>query len=357
MTKVYIIGTGLAGLSSAIHALEVGFEVQVYEAAGHAGGRCRSFYDPRIDRTIDNGNHLIIGAYRETFAYLNKIGSQDRLKRPDDPSFKVYDLATSQQFCFDPFSKPQWKWLFDRNRRFPQTRWFDYLALLRFGRHQAMKSVSEAYGPDKPLFRSFIEPLCLGTLNTEPSRASAELLAEVLRRLIAEGPDGFIPYFAEKSLADVLIDPAFMKIKDKGGLVDFHTPVRGLEQSGQKISAIDLGDRIVQLGTADKVILALPPSQTAKLLQQEKFALTSNPILNIHFAATAEGRANTMMGILGGISQWVFLQNDILSVTISNPSLEILAMEEKDLVGKVWGGNFKGLEYRFFQGSPLSDDH
>ncbi|MEM1409929.1 MAG: FAD-dependent oxidoreductase, partial [Pseudomonadota bacterium] len=57
---VHIIGAGLAGLSAALHALDRGASVAVYEASGQAGGRCRSYHDSRLDRMIDNGNHLVL---------------------------------------------------------------------------------------------------------------------------------------------------------------------------------------------------------------------------------------------------------------------------------------------------------
>ena len=56
---IHIVGAGLAGLSAALHAMSAGQTVCLYEGAGHAGGRCRSFFDERLQRYIDNGNHLV----------------------------------------------------------------------------------------------------------------------------------------------------------------------------------------------------------------------------------------------------------------------------------------------------------
>ncbi|MEL6481897.1 MAG: NAD(P)-binding protein, partial [Pseudomonadota bacterium] len=67
---VHIVGAGLAGLSAALVAAEAGRPVAIWEAAGHAGGRCRSFHDTRLDRMIDNGSHLILTGNDAVARYL-----------------------------------------------------------------------------------------------------------------------------------------------------------------------------------------------------------------------------------------------------------------------------------------------
>ena len=65
---VHIVGAGLAGLSTAVRLVERGRRVVLHEANRFAGGRCRTFHDPRLEREIDNGNHgaLFILASRPT---------------------------------------------------------------------------------------------------------------------------------------------------------------------------------------------------------------------------------------------------------------------------------------------------
>jgi predicted permease len=72
---VHVVGAGLAGLSAAIRLTEQGCKVVVHEANHFAGGRCRTFHDPRLDRSIDNGNHLILSGNRAARRYLATIGA------------------------------------------------------------------------------------------------------------------------------------------------------------------------------------------------------------------------------------------------------------------------------------------
>ena len=57
---VHVVGAGLAGLAAAVRLASRGAHVAVHEAAGQAGGRCRSYHDPALDMVIDNGNHLLL---------------------------------------------------------------------------------------------------------------------------------------------------------------------------------------------------------------------------------------------------------------------------------------------------------
>ena len=70
---VHVIGAGLAGLAAAVRLAAEGYAVTVHEAAPHAGGRCRSYFDQTLGMTIDNGNHLVLSGNRATLAFLATI--------------------------------------------------------------------------------------------------------------------------------------------------------------------------------------------------------------------------------------------------------------------------------------------
>ena len=79
MADIHIIGAGLAGLACAVALAKRGRRAIVHEAAGQAGGRCRSFHDDALGCLIDNGNHLMMSGNRAVMDYLDEIGARDTL--------------------------------------------------------------------------------------------------------------------------------------------------------------------------------------------------------------------------------------------------------------------------------------
>ena len=76
---VIVIGAGVAGLSAATALAEAGARVLVLEARPGLGGRATAFRDPETGERVDNGQHILMGCYDETFAFLRRIGAADRV--------------------------------------------------------------------------------------------------------------------------------------------------------------------------------------------------------------------------------------------------------------------------------------
>ena len=74
--EVIVIGGGFAGLSAATALAEKGIRVLVLEARRSLGGRASAFIDPATGERVDNGQHVLTGAYRETFRFLRRIGTE-----------------------------------------------------------------------------------------------------------------------------------------------------------------------------------------------------------------------------------------------------------------------------------------
>jgi phytoene dehydrogenase-like protein len=74
---VIVIGGGFAGLSAAARLTRAGARVLVLEARGRLGGRATAFPDRDTGEHVDNGQHVLLGCYRETFAFLATVGAID----------------------------------------------------------------------------------------------------------------------------------------------------------------------------------------------------------------------------------------------------------------------------------------
>ena len=77
---VAIIGGGMAGLSSAATLAEQGIQTTLFESGPHFGGRARSVAIEFNSQTfqVDNGQHILLGAYHETLKLLEKVGVQEK---------------------------------------------------------------------------------------------------------------------------------------------------------------------------------------------------------------------------------------------------------------------------------------
>ena len=90
--RAYVIGAGLAGLSAATLLAQCGVAVELIEAAGQAGGRCRSYFDATMGGVIDNGNHLVLSGNHAINGYLKRIGATDALAGPPRAEVDFVDL-------------------------------------------------------------------------------------------------------------------------------------------------------------------------------------------------------------------------------------------------------------------------
>src|ERR1041385_5173211 len=165
---VHIIGAGISGLSAAVRLGNAGLQVHVHEATQQAGGRCRSYFDAATNLTIDNGNHLLLSGNRHALAYARSIGTEAGLVGPERAQFPFVDVATGKRWQLDLGDGRLPLWVFDSDRRVPDTAISDYLALSPLVWASADKRVGEAIPTSGTLYRRLVQPLLLAALNVDP---------------------------------------------------------------------------------------------------------------------------------------------------------------------------------------------
>src|SRR5918993_3844965 len=90
---VIAIGGGCAGFSAATALAERGARVLVLEARPGLGGRATAFTDPETGERVDNGQHILMGCYTETLAFLDRIGAADRVRWQTGLKLSMIDRA------------------------------------------------------------------------------------------------------------------------------------------------------------------------------------------------------------------------------------------------------------------------
>jgi len=191
--KVAIVGAGWAGMAAAVVAADAGADVTVVEASRTLGGRARALHAVRPDGTpltLDNGQHILIGAYSQTLALMQRLGVHLQAALLPCPLGLPYPDGSGLQ---TPRWAAHWRAPLDALAAIATARgwsWSERLALVRttLGWQRMgfvcppSLSVAElcARLPVRVL-HELIEPLCVSALNLPSTQASAQVFLNVMR--------------------------------------------------------------------------------------------------------------------------------------------------------------------------------
>ena len=334
-TKAYVIGAGVSGLAAATRLAAEGASVTLFEAAGQAGGRCRSYFDPSFDGVIDNGNHLVLSGNHAVHAYLERIGALVHLAGPVHAQFDFVDLKSGARWTLKPNDGPLPWWMGSAARRVPGTSPGDYAAfakLLFAGKRQKVADLVACKGA---LWDRLMHPFLLAVLNTDPGEASARLAGAILRESLARGGRACRPRIATPTLAATFIDPALEFLKRSGSDLRFNERMRAITFGGRAATALEFPDATLPLATRDAVILAVPPFVAKDIVPKLSTPGEFRSIVNGHFKFPAPDGAPLMLGVIGGTAEWIFAFADRISVTVSGADA-IVDRSREELAATLW---------------------
>ena len=344
MTTV-IIGGGWRGLAAAITLTQQGHSVHLIESAKQLGGRARNVQWQ--DQTIDNGQHLMIGAYDRMLSMMQLIGinTNEVFHRYPiditiiDTEFSPLHLSASGWLPW-PLSLA-WN-LFNS----AGLKGFIQVARLQSSIPKLLAqqdiSVSDWLAQTKQstrLIRQLWEPMCLAALNTPIDHASAHLLAKVLQDSLGKSKSDADLLIPKCPLGDLFPQKAAEYIEQHGGKVSLRTRADTILVQDNKVQGIMTHDG--QTIAADQLIVALSPSQTSDLLTPliKLNKPAEYPICTVYLQYPTDTRLpSPMLGLSGTISQWIFDRSEqsagLMAVVISAPG-DHEALNKNQLVEKV----------------------
>ena len=332
---VHIIGAGISGLSAAVRLANANYRVHVHEATQQAGGRCRSYFDAATNLTIDNGNHLLLSGNHHAVAYARSIGTEAGLVGPKRAQFPFVDLATGQRWQLDLGDSRLPLWIFDQARRVPDTGLLDYLALLPLIWAAQSKLVGDSIPCKGTLYRRLVQPLLLAALNVDPPEGSAGLAGAVVRETLLAGGMACRPLIAREGLSAVLVEPAIKLLQGRGAEIQFGHELRAFGMSATSVGELKFGDDTVAVEPGDAVVLAVPPRPAAALLPGLKTPTKFRAIVNAHFRFDPPKDMPPIIGVVGGLVEWLFAFPQRLSITISNAD-RLVDMPREELAQAIW---------------------
>jgi squalene-associated FAD-dependent desaturase len=332
---VHVIGAGLAGLSAAVRLAAQGDSVVLHEAAPHAGGRCRSYFDQTLGMEIDNGNHLLLSGNTAALDYLRRIGAEDRLVGPSETAIDFIDLPTGERWTLRPNAGRLPWWVLVPSRRVPGTRASDYFPAGRLLSAQPQQRIDAVIRCSGILYDRLLRPLLLAALNTEPRESSAGLARAIIRETLAAGGAACRPLIARDGLGAAFVAPALAFLHQRKAAVQFGHRLRAITFGDGRVEGLDFGEEQVSLGSDDAVILAVPPPVAAALLPGLSAPLEFRAIVNAHYRIAPPADIPPMIGVIGGTVEWIFAFPGRLSVTISSAD-RLLDIPREELAERLW---------------------
>lgn len=332
---VHIIGAGLAGLAAAERLAQSHQAVVVHEATAYAGGRCRSYYDQSTGMLIDNGTHLLLSGNHAALSFTEAIGSRAGLRGPDEAQFPFVDIASGEQWTLRfGDSRFPW-WVFNKDRRVPQTAVVDYLPLARLAWTSADKPIGEVMNCGGPIYDRFLEPLLLAALNITPQEGSAKLAGALIRETLALGGQACRPLLAREGLGSVFVEPAIAHLSKRGVSIAFEDELVELLFANGRVSQLKFAKQTIDLGKNDAVILAVPPYVATNLVPGVLAPSLFRGIVNAHFRVDPPAHLPPMLGVINGTCEWIFPLTGRISATISDAG-RLFDMPRTELAQTIW---------------------
>jgi squalene-associated FAD-dependent desaturase len=343
---VAVIGGGFAGLSAAARLAAGGARVLVAEARREPGGRASSFADPATGEPVDNGQHLLLGCYHETFEFLDRVGARGNVRVQASLDVPMVDAAGRQTSLRCP-SLPSPYHLLAGILGWRAVRLRDRLSVLRLVApiRQAQRVARTGKGSfpasdadtvehwltrwgQAPRLREMLwEPLALAALNQPAREAAAPVFVRVLAQMLGPGPADSSIAMPIRPLTEMYAGPARAFIESHGGEVRVSSPAR-VRIEGKRVSEIEIrGDRIV----AGTVIVAVPWFALAETIVGEVEPIgpvlaasrqaAASPIVTVNLWFDRDVLPGPFVGLPGRTFQWAFDKRQVFGDSAAHLSL------------------------------------
>ncbi|MHB1677033.1 MAG: hydroxysqualene dehydroxylase HpnE [Sulfuriferula sp.] len=347
-THVAVIGGGYAGMAAAVTLAQHGVKATVYEAGKILGGRARQVVHAQGATPLDNGQHLLLGAYRTTLALVSLVDPAVTkwLRQP----LQLHTEAGLQLRA--PHLPAPWNMLIallgaqgiPASLRIAALGFMVRQRLRNYRLDRDMPLADLLAAQPRALIKLLWEPLCLAALNTPVAKASAQVFLNVLRDSLGRSRQDSDLILPTVDLSAFFPDAAAAYLRAHGGDVILQSRIRRIESSAD-------GFRINEQSHSH-VICAVAPHQVAGLtanytelaaIKRQISTLRYQPITTIYLQYPPEVRLpRAMTGLANTLAQWVFdrgishSQQGLLAVVISVTNTHDLP-DQQALINRIAG--------------------
>jgi hydroxysqualene dehydroxylase len=309
--RIAVVGGGYAGMAAAVELTRAGAKVQVFEASRTLGGRARAV---ELDgQRLDNGAHILAGAYAETLRLMHLIDAPAGVRR--HPLHLEYPgemrivaptrLSAPLHLAWALISARGLSW----TEKLAAIGFMNRLKAIRFRLAEDVTAAALLAGQPARLRRYLWEPLCLATLNTPAQQASAQVFANVLRDTLGADRRASDMLLPVTDLSALFPEPAARYVETHGGQI----------KRGTRVQAVARRDGNYYLdgdGPYEQAILAVAPYHLPALigglpelaaLSRQVAESSFQPIVTCYLRYAEPVRLPwPMVGVAGGNAQWLF---------------------------------------------------
>ena len=345
---ITIVGGGFAGLSAATALAESGRRVLVLEARPSLGGRATSFVDPATGERVDNGQHLLIGGYHETFKFLRRIGAHDDVHLQPRLAVDFVD-SDHRRSRLESRSLPAPLHLLAGIVSWSALGWHDRLAALRMGPAiaRAVRKPSGAtgirnvrdwlqrHGQTPHLIELLWEPLAVATLNESIDVAAPEPFVHVLARMFGRRRHDASLGIPLKPLDALYADPARAFVVARHGEVRVNAPAKIAVADAVRVQVREepLACRAIICAVPwyaleETIVPAGPLEATIAAARNTP----ASPIVTVNLWFDRQVMQGMFLGLPRRSMQWVFDKREVFGETASH--LSLVSSGATDLVGR-----------------------
>jgi hydroxysqualene dehydroxylase len=344
MKRVIVFGGGFAGLSSSVYLAENNIKVTLLEASPKLGGRAYSLLNESQNDIYDNGQHIMMGCYEATIAFLKKINAFDKLEIQQSLSISfvkrggiIHNLDSKKYFY--PlnllYGFMNYKALSVKER----LKVIDFFLDLLFCYSCDLKgkTVSEwlkCKNQSDNSIKAFWEILVVGALNTSIENASAEIFEEILEKIFLTGNKSSAILLPRMGLTQLYVEDAVNYLTDRGAKINLSEKVVKIKMDGNRITEVTT-DRNTY-NDFDYVVSAAPAHAFEKIeiLSGQKIDLPQfrySPIVNVHFWLKENPFQEKFYGLIDSQIDWVFNHGKHISLTVSSAE-SLVKLENEEIV-------------------------
>ena len=321
---VVIVGGGLSGLAASIQLSQENLKINLIEKNSYLGGRARSFIENKTGDEIDDGQHLILGCYKNSFQYLKKIKSLSLLKFHNN--LEINFRFGKRKFKLKAWNLPAPFHIIFSLLNLKSLQLKERINLIRIGfalfyneKNISNLTVEEWLNSHKQSqnAKNYLwNVISVGALNGLPQNTSAEIFKNILKEIFLYSNKNSRFVISKLGLSKIFVEGAVKHLETHRVKISYNEAIEKILIHKNSVIGVELKNgNIIK---TNSVVLSVPHSELKKIVTNSKIEndfkyldqLSFSPILNIHLWFDKYFMKEEFISILDSPLHWIFNKSE-----------------------------------------------